>query len=252
MFIGVSTYTPTYPTINPREYMSFYNINTKELFVYLSNSWRRINWQKFIKSDWLYDENRLRINTSTGGLEIVSADNNWHEIIPTVGAVFSPIGYVNYICYIAPGQTYNAYSTSIIPIIAVNELSFKGVFDIYGADEFWYGIFPSGYVINNGTGAMVAGGIYRENGKITTNSDITDSRNFVPLFESANADTWANFSIHIIKEKMGTASIGYGHVDMIQTHIGYGTFPTNGYYLGYWCYEGSITYVDHISIRREY
>jgi hypothetical protein len=98
------------------EYDSFYKLDTKELFVYLSNTWRRINWQKYITADELYRTGRLRINQSTSALEIVSVNLAWFEIIPTIGNIFLPIGfnYYNY-NYNYSYTPYYGYNYSYTP-----------------------------------------------------------------------------------------------------------------------------------------
>jgi hypothetical protein len=230
-----------FPT-NVTEYDSFYKINTKELYIFISNSWQKINWQQYIKSDKLYKEGRIRINNSTSALEIQNANNSWYEIVPTIGAVFTPISYTGYVYYIAPGQTYNGFSSSIAPIIAVNNTQYKGVYSHTYPGETWFGIFPSGLTISDG------GGLYN------AQTNPASGKNYVPILEQANTNAnWAKFSLHINENKMYITGIGQGCSDpYAENSIGYGSFPANGYYLGTWCYDGTPINVQQVSIRREY
>ncbi len=231
----------SFPT-NPTEYTSFYNIVTKELFVYLDNTWKKINWQKYVKSDWLYKQNMLRINPTTGGLEIQDAAGNWHEIIPTVGTVVYAT-LADYMFYIAPGQTFNGIKLQIAPVIAVNGVMYRGIYHHSYPGDYWFGIFPSGLLIQDGAGAGIGANLR------------TTYRNFVPIMEQAvRTYNWANFSIHIQGNRMFTTGVGYSWGDGPgeASTIGFGTFPITGYYLGVWCYEGMSITVDRFTLRREY
>jgi hypothetical protein len=225
---------------NATDYDSFYDINTKKLYLYISGNWQEINWQYLIKSDRLYKEGRLRINNSTGALEIMSSNTTWYEIIPTLGKVFTPISYTGYAYYIAPGQTYNGISSSVAPIIAVNNMLFSGVYSYTYSGEAWFGIFPSGLTISDGYAIHNA------------QTAATSGRKFVPLINQANGANWANISIHINKNMMRIVGLGQGDAgNYAENTIGFGSFPTNGYYLGTWCYEDTPINVDMVSIRRE-
>jgi hypothetical protein len=236
-----------FPT-NANNYDSFYNINTKELHVFVNNSWKKINWQQIIISDRLYKDGKLRINPSTTALEIQSADSTWHEIIPTIGVIFTPISYTGYVYYIAPGQTYNGFSSSIAPIMAINGMAYRGVYWHSYAGEDNFGIFPSGLTINDGVGNHFAGSTLGKTGNTYT------GKNFVLIINQANLKSnYTTFSTQIHSNTMFTTGIGSAYYTVgVSVNIGYGTFPTNGYYLGVWCYEGTPVNVDQVSIRREY
>ncbi len=235
IFVGAS-----FPT-NALDYDSYYDFYAKKLYVYVSGNWQEINWKEYVKSDRLYKEGKLRINNSTNGLEIMTSNTTWYEIVPTIGAVFTPISYAGYIYYIAPGQTFNGFSSSVAPIIAVNNTQYRGVYFHTYPGEAWFGIFPSGLTISGGYS------IY--NGQAAA----TSGRNFVPILEQAYAyANWADISIQIIKDMMRITGLGQGYAgNYAEVTIGFGSFPTNGYYLGIWCYEGKPITVDMVSIKRE-
>jgi hypothetical protein len=51
---------------------------------------------------------------------------------------------------------------------------------------------------------------------------------------------------------MTTASVGHGEVGTsITANIGSGSFPSNGYFLGSFCYEGTKINVDYLAITRQ-
>jgi hypothetical protein len=243
-YINVGTTLPS--TAN--KYDSFYNINTKELFVYLSNTWNKVDWKKYIISDRLYKEGELRINPSTTALEIQSANGTCHEIITKIGALFTPISYTGYVYYIAPGQTYNGYSSSIAPIMAINNMMFRGVNTHYYSSEQWGGIFPSGLTISDGYQNWIAG--------YSTVYGGASSLKYIPIINNGSLSiNWNNYTIHIVNNQMFAANLGYGgrpNNDVVEACIGYGTFPTSGYYLGIWCVDGTGIPIDMISIKREY
>jgi hypothetical protein len=239
-YINVGTALPS--TAN--EYDSFYNTNTKELFVYLSNTWNKVDWKKFIISDRLYREGNLRINPSTSALEIMSSNTTWYEIIPTIGTVFTPISYTGYVYYIAPEQTYIGFSSSVAPIIAVNNTAFKGLYSATTAN-YSFGIFPSGLTISNGYIQYMWG----EN--TSTKANNLTNYKFIPIQQQGyNKHKWAPFSLQIRENNVLTTCLG-NDGGVIQAHIGSGSFPDASYYLGIWCAENSATYVDYVSIKRE-
>ena len=115
------------------------------------------------------------------------------------------------------------------------------------AGEYWFGIFPSNITISDGYGQFVAGS------GTSANANSTSSRNFVPIQEQANeAHNWAHFSIQILNNKMTTASVGHATTGTSGAAIiGSGTFPSTGYFLGSFCYEGTKINVDYLAITRQ-
>jgi hypothetical protein len=242
LFVGTSFPNVTSWFREVFEYDSFYNTNTKEMFIFISNTWHKVNWQNFIKNDWLYNEGRLRINPSTTALEIQSANGNWHEIIPTIGKVFTPKNYNDYIYYIAPGQSFyykkqNNESLTIIPIIATNGLSYNIKMENIDGNN-WYGLYPSGLLINDGTSSQ----IYKKTTNYITN------KNFIPVYYSPKR--FSNWYISI-NNKLFISSFANSTESIISQ--GYGTFPINGYYLGIFTnqYSETVSFINLISIKRE-
>jgi hypothetical protein len=240
--IFVST---TYPT-NATEYDTYYNINTKKLYLFVANSWQEINWQKYVKSDRYYKEGSLRINTTTGALEAQSTKNNWFEIIPSFGANFTSMNYTNYIYYIAPGQTYVGYSTSIIPIYirSTMELTIFCSYSYYSGTVFGlipYGILSSSnngtlyYMMNSNTGVKI--------GEISTTWFIP----FAPHSNSSRINIYLN-TFSSIQEGSGYANSNTNI--MVINFKGY-TDSTTADYFGMWCCDGKPIIVDIATIRRE-
>ncbi len=230
-----------YPT-NVTEYDSFYNINTKRLYVYISNSWQEVNWTKYIISDKLYKEGRLRINDTTGALEVVISNTVSYEIIPTIGLTFTPISYTGYVYYIAPGQTYNGFSSSITPVLAINGMTFTGLlsFNVTANTPAWFGLYPGGL------GAYPISGAYVNN--IT--GDSVGLKGFVPVIYCYSKTIHsAEISIQLFNAVYATS------IDQSSTLVcacaGQGALNPYAYYLGVWCIEGAIVTVDYVSIQRE-
>jgi hypothetical protein len=227
--------TSNLSTFSYKEYDSFYNITTKELFVLVSGTWQKVNWQNFIKSDKLYKEGRLRINPSTTALEIQSANGNWYEIVPSIGKVFGPMSF-SYIYYIAPNQSVTALSQSKIPLIATNNIVYKGILFTNLTPGEWIGILPSGLLINNGYGDMVI-----QRNKLTITTSNTYNLSYVPILKCNGWPVTQIINLSIYNNYIYI--IGYGRQDAYATSFEYtyGSFPTNGYYLGYWC-RSNTTY----------
>jgi hypothetical protein len=227
--------TSNLSTFSYKEHDSFYNITTKELFVLISGTWQKVNWQNFIKSDKLYKEGKLRINPSTTALEIQSADSTWYEIVPSIGKVFGPMSF-SYIYYIAPNQSVTALSQSKIPLIATNNIVYKGILFTNLTPSEWIGILPNGLLINNGYGDMVI-----QRNKLTITTSNTYNLSYVPILKCNGWPVTQIINLTIYNNYIYI--IGYGRQDTYATSFEYtyGSFPTNGYYLGYWC-RSNTTY----------
>ncbi len=85
----------------------FYNINNNTLQKYdpYIRNWVRVDWQSRVRmsSEWI--AGRLRINSTTGRLQISPDGINWYDCIPAVGAPVIELQNYNYNYWIAPGQT---------------------------------------------------------------------------------------------------------------------------------------------------
>ncbi len=246
--LSVSTNFPT----TAKLYDSFYNINTKELFVYATDSWQLVEWQNYIVSDRLYKEGRLRINDSTGALEIQSADGVWHEIIPTIGVAFAPVSYTNYVYYIATNQIFVGLSTTIVPLMAIPSMKFKGMLYFVGRYSGPAGLHPNGIVISDGVYSTVQGyynnfyGTFRIGRTFTNQNYIHIAAQYDLYIDVA---TWAKFSIDINNNnQMQTTAISNGGNSVVTVNSGCGTFPNIGFYLG----TLTTKYPTTITIKRVY
>jgi hypothetical protein len=235
-----------------KEYDSFYNINTKKLYVYINKSWQEVDWKPFIKSDRLYKEGRLRINDTTGALEIANypVDEIWFEIIPTIGKAFEPIDSTGYVYYIAPGQIYNEFGTATIPIIAVNSMMFSGMYYNYSgfSGSSQIGLLPSNMnVIYNGSG------MYCKGGAIPLQTDTIYSGSTIPIACVANdVNNYASFNIYIYNDTLFVTSVARSDTGpVISTVLGSGDFLRNGYYLGTLYYDNVPTNLTMLTVKRE-
>jgi hypothetical protein len=245
--LSVSTSFPATANL----YDSFYNINTKELFVYAANSWQPVEWQIYIKSDRLYKEGKLRINNTTGALEIQSANGIWHEIIPTIGKAFTPTSYTKYVYYIATNQIFAGFSTTIVPLMAISSMKFKGMLYFVGRYSGPAGLRPNGIVVSDGVFSTVQGyhdniyGTYRLGSTFTNQNYIHIAAQYSLYIDTP---TWAKFSIDINNNQMQTTAISNGGDSVVTVNSGCGTFPNIGFYLG----TLTTGYPTTITIRREY
>ena len=229
--------TSNLSTFSYKEYDSFYNIITKELFVLVSGTWQKVNWQNFVKTDRLYKEGKLRINPSTTALEIQSANGTWYEIVPSIGKVFGPMS-TSYIYYVAPNQSVTLNYISKIPLIATNNIGYKGklYFSLYTND--WFGIIPSNMLINDGYSNMIIQQ-YKSYIKTLNINNVT----YIPIFKTDwTVEHIINLTIY------NNYMIGYGNQSGFAKSFEYafGSFPINGYYLGYWCSSSTIINVSSL------
>jgi len=241
----------TAPT-TPNLYDSWYNTNTNELFYFNGSIWIKVDWTKWVQNDIWFRLGKLRINS--GRLEISNDFTNWYQVFPVLGRNVEVVAddtnlADNFkIAYLTVGQTLFVRGKNLARAAAVVPSLWIGNYYHTYAGELWFGIFPSNISITDGYGVFVCGF-----GNGTVCAEGTSSRSFVPIMQQAGeAHNWAHFSIQIVNNKMTTSSVGHGAAGaVIQAVIGSGTFPSNGYSLGSFCYEGTKINVDYLAITRQ-
>jgi len=232
-------------------YDSFYNTNTNELFYWNGSVWVKVDWTKWVRNDIWYRLGKLRINA--GKLEISNDNTNWYQVFPTIARTVEVIAddtnpADNFkIAYLTVGQTLLVRGKNLARAAAIVPSLWIGNFYHTYPGEYWFGIFPSNITISDGYGQWVA------SAGSSTGVGSTSSRNFVPIMEQANeAHNWAHFSIQIMNNKMTTSSVGHGYPGYsVTADTGSGTFPSTGYFLGSFCYEGTKINVDYLAITRQ-
>jgi hypothetical protein len=240
----------TAPT-SPQLYDSWYNTNTNELFYFNGSVWVKVNWTIWVQNDIWYRLGKLRINA--GRLEVSNNNTNWYQVFVALGRTVEVIAddtntADNFkIAYLTVGQTLLVRGKNLARAAAVVPSLWIGNYYHTYSGENWFGIFPSNITISDGYGQFVAGV------GTSTSVNSTSSRNFVPITEQANeAHNWAHFSIQIVNNKITTASVGHNFPGTsVGVNIGSGTFPSAGYFLGSFCYEGTKINVDYLAITRQ-
>jgi hypothetical protein len=240
----------TAPT-SPKLYDSWYNTNTNELSYWNGSVWIKVDWTKWVQNDIWYRLGKLRI--SNGQLQISNDGTNWYQVFPALGRTVEVIAddtnsADNFkIAYLTVGQTLLVRGKNLVRAAAIVPSLWIGNYYLAYAGDLWVGIFPSNITISDGYGQYVAG--------TGTNHDAgyTSSRNFVPITEHAGeAHNWSHFSIQIVNNKVTTTSVGHGYPGTnITADAGSGTFPSTGYFLGSFCYEGTKINVDYLAITRQ-
>jgi hypothetical protein len=243
----IQSIAPTAPNL----YDSWYNTDTDELFYFNGSAWIKVDWTKWVQNDIWYRLGKLRINA--GNLEISNNNTNWYQVFPVLGRTVEVIAddtntADNFkIAYLTVGQTLLVRGKNLARAAAIEPSLYIGNYYHTYAGGYWFGIFPSNVAISDGYGEYVAGG-----GTLAS-AAYTSYRTFVPITEQADeAHNWAYFSIQIANNKMATASVGHGSAGTCVTaNIGSGTFPSSGYFLGSFCYEGTKINVDYLAITRQ-
>ncbi|MCI4408136.1 MAG: hypothetical protein JHC26_03515 [Thermofilum sp.] len=236
---------------SPQLYDSWYNVNTNELSYWNGSVWVKVDWTRWVKNDIWYRLGKLRISNSQ--LQVSNDGTNWYQVFPSLGRTVEVVAddtnsADNFkIVYLAVGQTLLVRGKNLARAAAIVPSLWIGNYYHTYSGSAWFGIFPSNMTISDGYGVWVAGN------STSATSGYTSSRNFVPMTEQANeAHNWAMFSIQIANSKMTTVSTGHGEVGTcVQPHIGSGTFPSNGYFLGSFCYEGTKINVDYFAVTRQ-
>ena len=231
---------------NPQLYDSWYNTNTNELFYWNGSVWIKIDWTKWVQNDIWYRLGKLRIDNNE--LQISNNGTNWYKVFPSLGRTVDVIAddanpADNFkIVYLTVGQTLLVRGKNLARAAAIVPSLWIGNHYHTYSGPYWFGIFPSNIAISDGYGQYDGGGI-----------GSTTSRSFVPIIEQANEPhNWASFSIQIMNGRITTASVGHGSEGAsVHSNIGSGTFPSNGYFLGSFCYEGTRINVDYLAITRQ-
>ena len=235
----------------PQLYDSWYNTNTNELFYWNGSVWIKVDWTKWVQNDTWYRLGKLRIINNE--LQISNNGTNWYKIFPSLGRTIEVIAddanpADNFkIVYLTVGQTLLVRGKNLARAAAIVPSLWIGNYYHTYSGFAWFGIFPSNIAISDGYGAYVAG----YGGGVSAAA--TTSRNFVPIIEQAQeAHNWASFSIQIVNGTMTTASVSHGEAELgVHANIGLGTFPSNGYFLGSFCHQGTRINVDYLAITRQ-
>ncbi|MFZ8861397.1 MAG: phage tail protein [Thermocrinis sp.] len=243
----IQSSAPSFPYL----YDSWYNIETNELFYWNGSAWIKVDWTKWIQNDIWFRLEKLRVNN--GSLEISNNRTNWYRVFPAIGRIVEVIAddtnpADNFkIAYLTVGQTLLVRGRNLARASAVSPSLWVGNYYHTYVGGLWFGIFPSNITISDGYGQWVAGHSHN------VSAYYTSSRTFVPITEQANeAHNWALFSIQILNNRMTTTSVGHGETGLCLTaNIGSGSFPSNGYFLGSFCYEGTRIVVDYLAITRQ-
>ena len=184
---------------------------------------------------------------------VLNNGTNWYQVFPALGRTVEVIAddtntVDNFkVAYLTVGQTLLVRGKNLARAAAIVPSLWIGNYYHTYAGNLWYGLFPSNIAISDGYGSFVV------SMGISAAAGYTTSRNFVPITEQANeAHNWAHFSIQILNNRMTTASIAHGGTGTsVDCNIGSGTFPSTGYFLGSFCYEGTRINVDYLAITRQ-
>ncbi len=247
----------------------FYNINTNKLFRYNINThlWDEIDWKPIVKSSPEWSVGYLRINSSTGKLEITNDLASWYECIPAVGSnVIELITVDNtnytYKYWIGPGQTVIIQNANHIPIVYSSFVKpiFNGSFFIRDdtSSSYMLGLKPSNQDVSNSLMHMASGGQYF--------NYISASRYtgyaFFPIIQTMNLDLKGKnfFEFQIFKESsnqlfvgsvLGTGRINNNYLGWASAYSSASVSSTS-YWLGTWIKGGSIGTVNFLSLTRKY
>jgi hypothetical protein len=192
---------------------------------------------------------KLRINSNR--LEISNDGSNWYQVFPCVGQVIEVVAddtnsADNFkVAYLSVGQTILLRNKNRVRAAAVNPSLWQGCYYHTYAGDSWLGIFPSGLTISNGRGSLLA----QTAGTVGAGND--SGKTFVPIVQQANQpNNWTSFNLILVNGYLSTNSINPEEEPGIIICCGQGSFPSNGYFLGVICYEGTVINVDYFAVRR--
>ena len=235
----------TEPTA-PKLWDSFYNETNDKLFLWNGAEWVEIDWEGRAENDIWYRLNKLRIQN--GKLEISNNGTDWYQIYPSIGNVVRIIAddlnpSENYkVAYLSVGQTYLLKNGRRIRCASIEPSLWIGNCVHMYSEDYWFGIRPSGILISNG-------GITNHEGYDYLN------KQFIPLLDgNIYPPNWVNYNIKIYSNQMLALSNGFisasGAYTMAATTASFGSFPSNGYWIGITVHEETEIDVDYFAIRR--
>jgi len=245
----------SFPT-SPNHSDLFYNQTNNTLWRSdaISSNWIPIDWQTIIKASPEYQANRLRVNSTTGKLEISPNGTTWYECIPAVGnktiELMTFDNSYSYKYWIAPGQIVIIRNANHIPIVYAKDIEpfFDGAYWHSYLYESWIGIRPSNISISNGDAQYVAGGDTTVGAARATNLSI------VPIHDNSYTnENWANFVLRIRNnQRFLSNSTGHGYAGY---HISVtncsGTASSMSYWLGTWYTEEGVNFqVEVLTLTR--
>ncbi len=256
LFVGTSQ-----PS-NPQHGDLFYNISNNALQKFDERTRARIpiEWQSIVRASPEWQAGRLRINPSTGRLEISPNGSNWYWCIPAVGSLvieLMNIDNTNYslLYWIAPGQTVIIkrranHIPNHIPIVYARDVVpfFSGSYFHSYSFEQWIGLRPSNIAISNGDGQFFgAAGSSPSAGRST-------SLSIVPIMEqSAIEQNWANFEIRILSDnRFLVNAMGQGHGGYyVLIANSSGKASDNSYWLSIWFTQNGQQFtMDYLTLTR--
>ncbi len=197
-----------------------------------------VDWKTIIESSPEWKSGRLRVNSTTGKLEISSDGSNWYACIPAVGSQAIELASIDNTSYsllywIAPGQTVVIRNANHVPVVYAKDVVpfFSGSYFHSFAYDFWIGLRPSNVAISDGDGQFVGGyDTIVDTGRST-------SLSIAPILEqSSTLPNWANFELRILSNSrflvnaVGQAHVGYAVIVCNSS----ATASVTSYWLGTW------------------
>ncbi len=241
----------SFPT-SPNHSDLFYNQTNNTLWRYdaISSNWIPIDWQTIIKASPEYIAGRLRVNSTTGKLEISPNGTNWYECIPAVGSAAVELTTLDntnftYKYWIAPGQTAIIKNANHVPI--VYQSSNRVVFDyrFYDAQNrpafFFIGIRPSNIAISDGRVNYIG----KDDGNFTYAYSYS-SLNMVVLCAYITYDAtpaiWCSGTIQIKDNVFSGNYYGLTGMSFVEIATTLGTASSTSYWLGSVYEWNSVTF----------
>jgi len=217
----------------------YYNNTTNKLYKYnqILNIWLELDWRNIITESPEYQANRLRVNNTTGKLEISPDGSSWYECIPAVGnKVIELMTFDNsysYKYWIAPGQIVIIRNANHIPIVYAKDIEpfFDGAYWYSYSYDDWIGIRPSNISISNGDIQYMAAA----NNSVWANR--LTNLSIVPIADNSDhSEDWANFVLRIRNnQKFLSNAIEHGNAGyFLVVNNCSGTASSMSYWLGPW------------------
>ncbi len=202
-------YVQTSAPSNPYNGWLWYNTSTNKLYRYNSTitNWQEINWQKIVKMSPEWQAGKLRV--SSGVLQITpNSGTNWYNCYPCVGSNTIRITDTSYKYYLLPGNSAHIPKSIYLPIVAINNMSFRAMLYEYGTGTYYWGLKFNDTLSQ---GSLMAS-IYRND--LNLGSSISDSFDILTLGYSKSTiigRSLVNSTMYLYQERIISTSVSQSY-----------------------------------------
>jgi hypothetical protein len=246
---------------SPNIYDTWYNTKDNTLQFYDGSNWQQVDWTKWVQDDIWYKAGRLKIDS--GQLKISNNNNDWFQIFPSLGRVVEVVADDtksddnSKIAYLAPGQSLLVKSKTFFRAAITYPTYWRGELFYYKSGSYPGGILPSN---SSGSDGSVSA-INNSTSSSSVSGSNQSSLSYLTIAKSIYSGVFKSFALQLLYYSSSELhytmtshgmSVNYGSTSTPTGEITFSkiSFPTNGYFIGSFYYNGSTTNIDYALFTR--